>query len=793
MIIYQSTKQGFREDVFSNRIDEKILGAYISHLGRSTSGNEILSWKNSMAYMDRILEDPDIPDDAGISIEFQIPLTTKRVDFIITGLNENQEGQVIIIELKQWSSAELTDKDALVKTRFQHGVSETAHPSYQAWSYAALIRDYNQTIRDEHISLIPCAYLHNYPKDEVINNPCYEPYITRAPLFFRSDAGELRKFIKKYVKHGDTNDILYKIENGRLRPSKQLADSLVSMLAGNREFIMLDDQKIVYETALSMVRKASVDKKQVLIVKGGPGTGKSVVAINLLVETTKNGLVSRYVSKNAAPRAVYAAKLARTLKKNQVYSMFGGSGSFYDIAANAFDALIVDEAHRLNHKSGLFQNKGENQIREIIDAAKFTVFFVDDHQKVHIKDIGDSQYIEKIALSRHANVKKLELSSQFRCNGSDGYLAWLDNTLQITNTANIRLSQDDFDFRIFSDPSELRRVIEEKNKVNNKSRMVAGYCWDWKSKKDPAVTDVNIPEFNFSMKWNLEKDGSTWIIGENSIHEIGCIHTCQGLEADYIGVIIGEDLRYESGRVATDALKRSKMDKSIRGIRTLIKKNPIEGLKTADEIIKNTYRTLLTRGMKGCYVYFCNKPLENYFRQQLSASKPASPEIPQRESQGPRIEAKVNDDVKYIDYLPLYTLQAACGKFSEWQQVEEEGWIKVEGMGKLNPGMFIVRANGRSMEPRIKDGDLCVFRNGIVGSRNGKIVLVQHREHYDFEYGGSYSIKKYSSEKMHDPETGEWMRESIVLHPLSKDYSPIQIKDEEGFIVIGEFIGVVDK
>lgn len=261
-----------------------------------------------------------------------------------------------------------------------------------------------------------------------------------------------------------------------------------------------------------------------LIVKGGPGTGKSVVAINLLVETTKNGLVSRYVSKNAAPRAVYAAKLAGTLRKNQIYNMFGGSGTFYDTPADTFDVLIVDEAHRLNHKSGLFQNKGENQIREIIDAAKFVIFFVDDHQRIHIKDIGDSQYIEKIALNRHANVKKLELSSQFRCNGSDGYLAWLDNTLQITDTANIRLSPDDFDFRIFSDPNELRRVIEEKNKVNNKSRMVAGYCWDWKSKKDADATDVNIPESGFAMKWNLEKDGSTWIIGENSINEIGCIH-----------------------------------------------------------------------------------------------------------------------------------------------------------------------------------------------------------------------------------------------------------------------------
>ena len=324
--------------------------------------------------------------------------------------------------------------------------------------------------------------------------------------------------------------------------------------------------------------------------------------------------------------------------------MFGGSGTFYNTPANTFDVLIVDEAHRLNQKSGLFQNQGEDQVREIIGAAKCVIFFVDDHQRVHIKDIGDSAYIEKTARSCHASIKKLELSSQFRCNGSDGYLAWLDNTLQINDTANIRLSQDDFDFRIFSDPNELRKTIEDKNKTNNKSRMVAGYCWDWKSKRNPEATDVNIPDFGFAMKWNLEKDGSTWIIGENSIHEIGCIHTCQGLELDYAGVIIGNDLRYENGKVVTDVTKRSRMDSSVKGIK--VGRTPAQAAQLAEELIKNTYRTLLTRGMKGCYVYFCDKPLENYFRQQLELPQEKAKVVSLPEPQGPRIEREVNDDVK---------------------------------------------------------------------------------------------------------------------------------------------------
>ncbi len=459
MIVYQSTKQGFRDDVFSNEIDKKILEAYKIHLGRSTSANETLSWKNSMSYMDRIMEDPDIPADAGISIEFQIPLTSKRIDFIITGLNEVQQEQVVIIELKQWSSAELTDKDALVKTRFQHGVSETAHPSYQAWSYATLIKDYNQTVRDEQITLTPYAYLHNYPKDQIITNPRYEPYITESLPFFQSDAGKLREFIKKYVKYGDSKDILYKIENGRLRPSKQLADNLVSMLKGNQEFIMLDNQKVVYETALSMIRKASADKKQVLIVKGGPGTGKSVVAINLLVETTRNRLVSRYVSKNAAPRAVYAAKLAGTLRKTR-FTICSGDPALSTTRQPTLSTCLSSTKPTASTKRA-----DCSKIREKTRSAKLS---------------GQPNVLFSLSMT----IKGYTLSSQFRCNGSDGYLAWLDNTLQINDTANIRLSQDDFDFRIFSDPNELRKTIEDKNKTNNKSRMVAGYCWDWKSKKN---------------------------------------------------------------------------------------------------------------------------------------------------------------------------------------------------------------------------------------------------------------------------------------------------------------------
>jgi DUF2075 family protein len=541
-----------------------------------------------------------------------------------------------------------------------------------------------------------------------------------------------------------------------------------------------------------MARKAKPDKKQVLIVEGGPGTGKSVVAINLLVKLTNEGLLAKYISKNSAPREVYSVKLSGTKKKTEINNLFGGSGAFIDAESNIFDALLVDEAHRLNYKSGLYQNLGENQILEIINASKFSIFFVDDNQQIHIKDIGSKNYIEELAKSQGAVVNSLKLQSQFRCNGSDAFLSWIDNSIQIRETANIKLAKYDFDFQVFDDPNELKKAIVEKNKVNNKSRLVAGYCWDWKSKNNNLVNDIVIPQYNFEMKWNLQNDGSTWIIGENSVNEIGCIHTCQGLELDYVGVIIGDDMRFDTSKnkVVTDVLKRSAKDKSILGIKKQLKEDKNRALKIADNIIKNTYRTLMTRGMKGCYIYCCDKELSNHFSSLLENSKVEEGKIipmPIVE----RIETDVNDDVKYVDFLPLYSLKAACGKFSEWQTVEEEGWLKVEGVGKLNKSMYVVRAKGNSMLPKIKDGDLCVFRANVVGSRQNKIVLVQHNNVYDSENEGSYSIKKYSSEKVIDEITGEWKHEKIILKPENIEYDNIILQDEDKFVVVGEFIDLV--
>ncbi len=619
MIVYKADKGKFLDDVLSNNIENIVLDFFKKKLRTSgTSQSEIRSWRESLSYMDRVLQDPAIPEDCGVAIEYQIPQTSKRIDFILSGQGEDKTDYAILIELKQWQEIQTTSKDAIVVTYIGHANREHAHPSYQAWSYAALLQGFNETVYEENIQLKPCAYLHNYMPDGKITDPFYAEYIDKAPLFLRPDAIKLRDFIKQFVKHGDKSNIIYRIDAGKIKPSKGLADSMVSMLKGNKEFVMIDDQKIVYETALGLAKQSSDANKNVLIVEGGPGTGKSVIAINLLVELTKLGLLAHYVSKNAAPRAVYESKLTGSVKPSVIRNLFKGSGAFMDVKENMFDSLIVDEAHRLNEHSGLFGNLGENQIKEIINAAKFSVFFIDEDQRVTLKDIGEKEEIRNWAKKHHAKVHELDLSSQFRCNGSDGYLAWLDDILQIRETANGNISELEYDFKIFSSPSELRDVIFEKNKINNKARLVAGYCWNWISKKSPDAYDISMPEYGFNMKWNLATDGSLWIVNPNSVKEVGCIHTCQGLEVDYIGVIVGPDMVIRNGKIVTNPAQRARSDASTKTYKRLYEKEPVMGPAFVDRIIKNTYRTLMTRGMKGCYLYFTDKETEAYFRTKIA-------------------------------------------------------------------------------------------------------------------------------------------------------------------------------
>ena len=622
MLIYNGLKSDFMSDTENDVLETKLYDAIKNKMNRSTGLSELNSWRNSLKEMYITLNDSNIPSDVGVAIEYNIPQTSKRVDFLISGYGKDNKGNVLIVELKQWEKLQAIEgQEAIVETFTGGANRRVVHPSYQAWSYAALIKDYNEYVQDADIELHPCAYLHNYPRVE--NDPLdakqYKEVLADAPAFTYGQRDALRNFIKKSIITGDNEDTLVKIEHGKIRPSKQLQDSISGMLKGNKEFIMLDEQKVVYENILSLSTKCQKDgKKRTIIVEGGPGTGKTVVAINLLAELTKRNQFVQYVSKNAAPRTVYGYKLKGTMKKSSVDNLFKGSGCYTEAPMNSVGTILADEAHRLNEKSGMFQNMGENQIKEIIHASRCSVFFIDESQRVTTSDIGSIAEIEKWAERENSEVIKMELVSQFRCNGSDGYLAWIDDVLQIRDTANYDLEGIDYDIRICDSPKEMEHIVIEKNRIRNRARILAGYCWNWPkdTRNDVNYHDIKIGDYGIS--WNLD-GGDAFAINPNSVHEAGCIHTSQGLEFDYVGVIIGDDMRYENGEIVTDYSKRAKTDQSMKGIKGLAKDDPEKASQLADEIIKNTYRTLMTRGMKGCYVYCTDSELAAYLKERLKS------------------------------------------------------------------------------------------------------------------------------------------------------------------------------
>ncbi|MFA5235743.1 MAG: DUF2075 domain-containing protein [Bacilli bacterium] len=488
------------------------------------------------------------------------------------------------------------------------------HPSQQAYSYAKLIENFNETIREENINLIPCAYLHNYDTAYIdqITGPQYDEIIQEAPIFIGEDRGKLSGFIAANVQNKSKKNLFDIIEHGKLKPSKALQDAVGLIMNGNQEFVLIMEQQVAYATVLKLVEKYIDDeRKHTVIVKGGPGTGKSVVAVNLLAKLIANGKSANYVTKNSAPRHAFSNSLiGGKYKLSYLKNLFRGSGSYYQTKYNTFDCLIVDEAHRLKLKSGYQSNLGENQVKEIINASKISVFFIDEDQMVTTSDIGTVEEIKKWADfygSKIHESEDLNLVSQFRCNGSDGYLAFLDNLLGVRETANKAFEKEfDYDLRIFDDPNEMYTALKEKN-VNNKARMIAGYTYEWISKNNKMAYDIVLKN-GFKKQWNFTTD--SFATDPDSFEQVGCIHSTQGIEFEYVGIIIGLDLRYENGRVITDKTKAAQSDGS-SGVRRT------RNEQLADRIIRNTYRTLLSRGQKGCFVFCEDDGLNKYLLSKI--------------------------------------------------------------------------------------------------------------------------------------------------------------------------------
>ena len=793
MRLYSGSSKQFIEDTVHNQIADKLKQAFFVYYRYNPSIGEVNSWRNSLRAISTVFERGNLTDH-GVILEYQLPLSSKRLDCLICGLDKDSKENAVIIELKQWDKCETANGENEVMTWVGGAKREVLHPSVQVGQYQMYLNDVHTVFSSDEkpINLEACTYLHNYgyhANDEIFA-PKFKEAISKYPLFTADDFEKAKDFLVSRLINGGGEKILKKIENSKYQPSKKLMDHVGNIIKSNSSYVLLDEQLIVYDSVLTNARSSMQTKqKSVIIVKGGPGTGKSVIALNLMADLLLKGLNAHYATGSKA--------FTETLRK-----IIGARGSIQFKYFNSYaaaspgeiDVLIADESHRIrttsnNRFTPKVKKSNKAQIEELLSCSKVAVFFIDDNQIVRPGEIGSSKYIIDCAKENGCSISEYKLEAQFRCNGSDAFVNWINNTLGIERTANVLWGEgEEFDFKILSSPLELENAIKEKVAKGNTGRVMAGFCWDWSNPKSDGTLEDDVVIGNYKRPWDARPDATKlakgipkaqfWAYDPNGINQVGCVYTAQGFEFDYAGVIIGNDLKYDFDNQKWKGDKTKSSD-------SVVKRAKDEQFV---DYIKNTYRVLLSRGMKGCYVYFMDKDAERFFKSRIE-----KPEKVIAITEPAKILSIVPDIEMYTTALPVYTLEAAAGYFSEGQDVEVQGWMKTEIGRKLNKNMFIIKVVGKSMEPLIEDGSYCVFTRYTGGTRQGKIVLAQHRDIVDPETGGKYTVKEYQSKKKENKDE-TWEHEEIILIPRNSDYKPIVIKEnaEDELKIIGEYINALE-
>jgi len=810
MIIYAETRQRFLEDVDTNRLERRLIDGFERQTGSVPADRGV--WADEYTRFSNALRRANVDDDMQVAIEYHISAAGRsRVDVLLAG-NDGTNDNGLVLELKAWSDADKSDVPDLVRSPYGGG-SLSQHPCVQARKYKGLILRFNADIAEKGVGIHSAAYLFNLfrRRPEPLEDPRYRHIIDDTHLYLADDADALSRSIEKYVRHRSRHDVLYLLEKGRLIPAPALIECIGSMLDGNEAFDLLDTQNEAFQIirhAISGVATAA--KRQVFIVHGGPGTGKSVIAVRLLAEVLASKRLGFLVAPNKAFRDTLAEQLTkrhRDLREDGA-SLFQSSWSFHSadfMKDKTHEVLIVDEAHRL--KDQAYQYQGQSMVDDMVRAARISVFFLDETQRVQWNDVGSEARILEAARKFHANVHTpFTLTAQFRCGGSDGYLNWLDDVLQLRPTGNFdNWAEEQYDFRVFDDAGKMYAALKARNSTNQ-ARLIAGYSWDWPTKGRERRGHVkHVRADGLSLPWNFT--GENWATSKDGIDQVGCVHTCQGVEFDWLGVLIGPDLRFEGGRVVGDPSKRAKTDSSLKGSKKALREAKGDAAATDEAqakiqaIIKNTYKVLLSRGRKGCFVWCADPPLREYFRQRLQLASRSFSLQSSKSTAGEhgastlRIEP-TPPGKSYQEWLPLYDLQAAASDFGPSVAADCLGWVPTPASVHGDDRCFVAQVLGRSMEPLIPDGSYCVFRRDVTGSRAGRVLLVQHFAINDPETGGSYTVKEYRSIKVEDREAGDegsWVHTAVQLAPRNKSFRPIWVNpdDAEELRVIAEVVHVM--
>lgn len=616
MRLYEGTVQEFKNDVLDNKIADKVAEGFVRFMKRKVSEAEYRSWESSLRVLKDSLDNPELIRNK-IIIEYRLPYSERRIDVMLFGRSNEGKDTIILIELKQWSNRSIKDCDIEGNVFVDYGdhSGQQAHPSFQVEGYVVDLNDWVETLREKpEISLEGCAYCHNYTKGEkeVLYLPKFEEAIKKYKLFSKQDVKELGKYLKEKLSKDPGFEIFNRFINSGLRPSKKLLEHVGTMIQDKRMFNLIDDQIAAYNAITDRAKKqARLHGKSVIIVKGGPGTGKSVIALEVMGELMRDKRIVFHATGSSA-----FTKTLRKLVGKKAEKFYKFFFNFTKMKDNEIEVLICDEAHRIRKSSNDYgvpsmYKSVEPQVDDLIRPAKLSVFFIDERQVVRPNEVGSVDIIKKSAKKlgvSEENVFEFELKTQFRCSGSDSYLQWLEDVLEIRRSdLDISLKQSGMKFEIVRSPDELKEIIDEKNREKkNSARIVAGFCWPWSDPNSDGslINDVKIGDFE--MPWEHKKEAWKWATEEEGMNQVGTVYTSQGFEFDYIGVIFSKDLIWNKFKNKWEARPENSQDSAAK-----------RGNQNFVEHLKNVYRVLMSRAHKGVYVYFIDKDTEEYFKSKI--------------------------------------------------------------------------------------------------------------------------------------------------------------------------------
>ena len=618
MILYESTIERFNDDVMQNCVADRAAEKYRAHYSRNPGEREYRSWAISLAILNNSFQYANLKDNH-VLVEYELPYSSQRIDVLLFGKDVKGQESAVMLELKQWSNDKVFDADSDGNVIVDYGSfrKEQAHPSLQVQGYYFHLKDFIRIFSEADApSLDASTYAHNYSKvgKPVLFSEKFSKFVKEYPVFAKEDSLELARYLKDRLGGGGGQLLYERFVGSPIGPTKKLLEHTSEMINKQQIFNLIDEQIAAYNAIMHRAKQlARTKQKSIVIVKGGPGTGKSVIALEVMGELLRQG--------KKVVHATGSSAFTNTLRKIvgvRAKNLFKFFNSFITTEPNSFDVLICDEAHRIRESSvsrytPRAQRTNLPQVDELLRVAKLNIFFMDEYQIVRPSEIGGVAMLKDAAGRfgvKESNIAEFELQTQFRCSGSDAYLQWLDHVLEIRDT-EITEFDARMTFRVFDDPSIMMSEIRKRNsEKQNSARIVAGFCWPWSAPNADGslVNDVKIG--NFEMPWENKDQFWKWATDNSGMEQVGTVYTAQGFEFDYIAVIFGNDLIYDPKLKSWKAVPKNSYDTQVT------RNNP-----ALAQHFKNVYRVLMSRAHKGVYVYFMDKETEKYFRRHLPEIK----------------------------------------------------------------------------------------------------------------------------------------------------------------------------